>query len=113
MVGDLAQFMVQNKLSKEDVMEQARDLSFPSSVVEFLQGQIGQPHGGFPEKFRDDVLKDLPRVDGRPGENMDPMDLEALKKKLGEKFGSGNISECDIMSAALYPKVIKKFFFER
>jgi pyruvate carboxylase len=104
MVGDLAQFMVQNKLSKEDVLEQAADLSFPSSVVEFLQGQIGQPHGGFPEKFRDDVLKDLPRVRGRPGEDMEDLDLAALKEKLGEKFGT-TISEVDVMSAALYPKV--------
>lgn len=51
-VGDLAQFMVQNKLSKQDVLDKASDLSFPSSVVEFLQGFIGQPHGGFPEPFR-------------------------------------------------------------
>jgi pyruvate carboxylase len=51
-VGDLAQFMVQNKLSKQDVLDKASDLSFPSSVVEFLQGYIGQPHGGFPEPFR-------------------------------------------------------------
>ena len=36
-VGDLAQFMVQNKLSSEDVKEQAASLSFPSSVIEFLQ----------------------------------------------------------------------------
>ena len=40
MVGDLAQFMVQNKLSKADVLEQAADLSFPSSVVEFLQAWL-------------------------------------------------------------------------
>ena len=52
MVGDLAQFMVQNNLSKRDVEERAGELSFPSSVVEFLQGFIGQPHGGFPEPFR-------------------------------------------------------------
>jgi pyruvate carboxylase len=51
-VGDLAQFMVQNKLSKKDVLERASELSFPSSVVEFLQGFIGQPVGGFPEPFR-------------------------------------------------------------
>jgi pyruvate carboxylase len=51
-VGDLAQFMVQNKLSKTDVLEKASDLSFPTSVIEFLQGFIGQPYGGFPEPFR-------------------------------------------------------------
>ena len=51
-VGDLAQFMVQNNLSKSDVEERAGELSFPSSVIEFLQGYIGQPHGGFQEPFR-------------------------------------------------------------
>ena len=37
-VGDLAQFMVQNKLTAADVHAKAGELSFPSSVVEFLQG---------------------------------------------------------------------------
>ena len=60
-VGDLAQFMVQNKLSAEDVRQQAGSLSFPSSVIEFLQGLIGQPYQGFPEPLRSDILKDLPR----------------------------------------------------
>lgn len=54
-VGDLAQFMVQNGLSRADVEAQAEDLSFPLSVVEFLQGHIGIPHGGFPEPFRSKV----------------------------------------------------------
>ena len=51
-VGDLAQFMVQHNLTKKDVLEKAAELSFPNSVVEYLQGQIGQPYGGFPEPFR-------------------------------------------------------------
>ena len=41
-VGDLAQFMVQNHLSAKDVLARAEELSFPSSVVEFMQGQLGQ-----------------------------------------------------------------------
>ena len=40
-VGDLAQFMVQNKLSTEEVLARAASLSFPTSVIEFLQGMIG------------------------------------------------------------------------
>ena len=36
-VGDLAQFMVQNKLTMEDVLRDAPSLSFPTSVIEFLQ----------------------------------------------------------------------------
>lgn len=54
-VGDLAQFMVQNNLSRAEVEEQADELSFPRSVVEFLQGYIGIPHGGFPEPLRSKV----------------------------------------------------------
>lgn len=41
-VGDLAQFMVQNKLTVKDVQDKAEELSFPKSVVEFLQGHIGE-----------------------------------------------------------------------
>ena len=41
-VGDLAQFMVQNKLTGEEVKKKAGALSFPTSVIEFLQGQIGE-----------------------------------------------------------------------
>lgn len=111
-VGDLAQFMVQNKLSRQDVEDKAEDLSFPSSVVEFLQGHIGQPHGGFPEPFRSKVLGKRDRVDGRPGEDLAPMDLDALKAALVEKFGQ-KINDNDVMSAALYPKVAEEFFHFR
>lgn len=54
-VGDLAQFMVQNKLDDRDVLMKAEELDFPSSVVEFMQGYLGQPHGGFPEPLRTKV----------------------------------------------------------
>lgn len=54
-VGDLAQFMVQNKLNTDDVLSRAEELSFPKSVIEFLQGYIGEPYQGFPEPFRSKV----------------------------------------------------------
>lgn len=56
-VGDLAQFMVQNNLTRAEVEERADELSFPLSVVEFLQGYVGIPHGGFPEPFRSKVSR--------------------------------------------------------
>lgn len=110
-VGDLAQFMVQNKLSAADVLAKAEDLSFPLSVVEFLQGYLGQPYGGFPEPLTSKVLKDKPRmVTGRPGESLKPFDFEALAEDLRSTFDPKNISEADVMSAALYPQVAKDFF---
>ena len=47
--------MVQNDLTAKDVEERAEDLSFPKSVVEFMQGAIGQPYQGFPEPLRSRV----------------------------------------------------------
>lgn len=47
--------MVQNKLSAKEVEEKAEDLSFPSSVIEFMQGYIGIPYGGFVEPLRTKV----------------------------------------------------------
>lgn len=106
-VGDLAQFMVQNKLSSEDVLNKAEELSFPKSVVEFLQGAIGEPHGGFPEPFRSKVLKDMPRVKGRPGAGLEPLDFAKLKKDLQESHP--HITDKDVMSAALYPSVTNDY----
>ncbi|NXJ58203.1 PYC protein, partial [Spizaetus tyrannus] len=107
-VGDLAQFMVQNGLSREEVEARADELSFPLSVVEFLQGYIGTPPGGFPEPFRSRVLKDLPRIEGRPGASLPPLDFEALGRELGARHGAPPGPE-DLLSAALYPKVYDEF----
>jgi len=54
-VGDFAQFLVQNKLTEQSVMERADELSFPQSVIQFMQGHIGIPPGGFPEPLRTKV----------------------------------------------------------
>lgn len=99
--------MVQNHLTAEQVKERAEELSFPKSVVEFLQGAIGIPHGGFPEPFRAHVLKDMPRVTGRPGESLPPLDFAKLKADILESHPHAN--ERDIMSAALYPQVTDDF----
>uniref|UniRef100_A0A182YI47 Pyruvate carboxylase n=1 Tax=Anopheles stephensi TaxID=30069 RepID=A0A182YI47_ANOST len=106
-VGDLAQFMVQNHLTAEQVLDRAEELSFPKSVVEFLQGAIGTPHGGFPEPLRSRVLKDMPRIEGRPGAQLAPLDFDALKKSLQESHP--DVQDRDVMSAALYPQVTNDF----
>lgn len=106
-VGDLAQFLVQNKLTIKDVEERAEELSFPKSVIEFLQGSIGHPYGGFPEPFRSKVLKDMPRIEGRPGESLEPFDFKKLKAELQETYPL--ITDNDVMSAALYPQVTNDF----
>ncbi|XP_042882982.1 pyruvate carboxylase, mitochondrial-like isoform X2 [Penaeus japonicus] len=103
-VGDLAQFMVQNKLSAADVEANAENLSFPKSVIEFFQGYLGEPYGGFPEPLRSKILKGLPTVDGRPGESMAPMNFQDMKARLVEDHGS-RITDYDVLSSAMYPQV--------
>ncbi|XP_014239714.1 pyruvate carboxylase, mitochondrial isoform X1 [Cimex lectularius] len=108
-VGDLAQFMVQNKLTADEVTKKAGELSFPLSVVEFLQGAIGEPYQGFPEPFRSMVIKDLPKIKGRPGETLPPLDFDKLEQDLIEKFSKENVSKKDVLSAAMYPAVTDEF----
>ncbi|UJR79227.1 pyruvate carboxylase [Sandaracinus amylolyticus] len=108
-VGDLAQFMVQNDLDAKMVEEQADTLSFPTSVVEFLEGRLGQPHGGFPEPLRTKVLRGRKPIDERPGATLAPLDLDALKKSLVEEHGDVAIRDHDVMSAAMYPQVFREY----
>ncbi|KAJ5632367.1 Pyruvate carboxylase [Penicillium lividum] len=106
-VGDLAQFMVSNKLTSEDVVARAGELDFPGSVLEFLEGLMGQPFGGFPEPLRSRALRDRRKLDKRPGLYLEPLDLVQIKKDIREKFGSA--TECDVASYAMYPKVFEDY----
>ena len=49
--------MVVHNLTKEKLEANVEDLSLPLSVVEFCQGYLGVPLGGFPEPFRSQVVK--------------------------------------------------------
>lgn len=106
-VGDLAQFMVSNSLSYEDVIEKAEQLDFPSSVLEFFEGLMGQPYGGFPEPLRSKALRDRRKMTKRPGLYLEPMDFDAIRKKLQADFGG--YTETDVASYAMYPKVFEDF----
>uniref|UniRef100_A0A0B7AJA0 Pyruvate carboxylase n=1 Tax=Arion vulgaris TaxID=1028688 RepID=A0A0B7AJA0_9EUPU len=107
-VGDMAQFMVQNKLTAKLVEEKAGELSFPSSVVEYFQGYLGEPPGGYPEPLRTKILKGGKKMEGRPGATLPSLDFDALKGNLGDKHGDF-VSDEDVMSAALYPKVTDEY----
>ncbi|KAK6954537.1 hypothetical protein Daesc_004504 [Daldinia eschscholtzii] len=109
-VGDLAQFMVSNKLSPKDVVERAGELDFPGSVLEFLEGMMGQPYGGFPEPLRTKALRGRRKFDKRPGLYLEPVDFKRTRAELTQKWGQ--ISETDVASYLMYPKVFddyKKF----
>ncbi|KAJ8408923.1 hypothetical protein AAFF_G00247410 [Aldrovandia affinis] len=93
-VGDLAQFMVQNSLTR------AEWSSCKATSASLMAAS--------PEPFRSKVLKSLPRVEGRPGASLPPMDFKALEKQLRETHGD-DITPEDVISAAMYPKVFQEF----
>ncbi|KAF2671526.1 pyruvate carboxylase [Microthyrium microscopicum] len=109
-VGDLAQFMVSNGLSHDEVLAKAEQLDFPSSVLEFFEGLMGQPYGGFPEPLRTHALRGRRKMDKRPGLYLEPIDFEKLRAEVKEKWGG--CTETDLASYIMYPKVFddyKKF----
>lgn len=106
-VGDLAQFMVSNKLSYDDVLSKADQLDFPSSVLEFFEGLMGQPYGGFPEPLRTQALRGRRKMDKRPGLYLDPIDIVKVKSDLKAKWGDA--TECDVASSIMYPKVFEDY----
>jgi pyruvate carboxylase len=107
-VGDLAQFMVSNKLSAEDVKARASELDFPGSVLEFFEGMMGQPYGGFPEPLRTNALRGRRKLDSRPGLSLEPVDFGKVRRELARKFGSP-VTECDVASYVMYPKVFEDY----
>ena len=104
-VGDMAMFLVKNGLEPEDLFtEKGKDLAFPESVVGLARGMLGQLHGGFPEELRRVILKDQEPITRRPGELLEPADLEGERHRASQKIG-GYVDDKALVSWLLYPNV--------
>lgn len=107
-VGDMALFMVQNDLNEENIYTRGTTTDFPDSVVEFFQGYLGQPHGGFPVELQKVILKDREAITVRPGELLEPVDFKELEQTIAGKFGRSATKQ-DVLAYALYPKVFEQY----
>jgi pyruvate carboxylase len=112
MVGDLAIFMVQNHLTKENVAEEGRRLAFPESVVDYFSGMMGQPAGGFPRDLQEAVLKGQEAVTCRPGDLLPPANFKEAARQL-EEIMQQPPGDREIVSWCLYPKVVEEYFRHR
>jgi pyruvate carboxylase len=112
MVGDLALFMLQNKLTAENIVAQGAALSFPDSVVSYFKGMMGQPSWGFPADLQRVVLKGETPITVRPGELLPPADFDAAREHLRGVLND-EPNWRSIVSWCLYPKVVEDFFRER
>jgi pyruvate carboxylase len=105
-VGDLALFMVTNSLSAMDVLAPDKKLNFPRSVVEMMQGMLGQPEGGWPKVLQRIILDSagVKPLKGRPGTKLPKADFAAIKLELKEKLRH-EPRDVDALSYVLYPQV--------
>ncbi|ALS78166.1 pyruvate carboxylase [Planococcus kocurii] len=107
-VGDMALFMVQNELDEKTVITRGKTIDFPESVIEFFEGYIGQPHGGFPEELQKVILKEREPITVRPGELLEPADFDAIKRTLYDKL-ERPVTSHEVLAYALYPKVFDEY----
>jgi pyruvate carboxylase len=108
-VGDLAQYMVSNGYSKEDILEKGESISFPQSVKDFFKGDLGQPYGGFPQALQKLILKDEKPYTELPNAHLKPIDFEKEIKEFHKKFDS-TLTELDLLSYKFYPKVFEDYY---
>ncbi|USG67254.1 pyruvate carboxylase [Brevibacillus ruminantium] len=107
-VGDMALFMVQNGLTEENIWEKGTRLDFPDSVIQFFQGYLGQPPGGFPKELQALVLKGRDSFTTRPGELLAPVDFDKVALEITEKIGR-EATELDVLASIMYPQVFLQY----
>ncbi len=107
-VGDMALMMVSQDLTKADVLDASRDISFPDSVVDMMRGSLGQPPGGWPEGIQKKVLKGEVPITVVPGSLLKDIDLKAEHKALEKELGF-ELSDAQFASHLMYPKVFRDF----
>ena len=106
-VGDMTLYMVQNEITEEDVYANGDTMDFPKSVIEFFEGRIGTPYGGFPKRLQKIVLKGKKPIAQRPGAVLPPVDFEEVRKRMDEM--NAPTTDEAVSSYCLYPDVFKQW----
>ncbi len=104
-VGDMALMMVSQGLSRQQVEDPDIDVAFPDSVADMLRGNLGQPPGGFPANIVNKVLKGEAPVTTRPGQSMEPTDLERVRSDVSHQLDGFKVDDEDLCGYLMYPKV--------
>lgn len=107
-VGDMTLFLVTNNIKAQEIINNNKDISFPTSVVEFFEGRLGQPTGGFPKDVQDKILRGASASIERPGANLPPVNLEEIKGKVEARI-SRSITNEELMSYLMYPDVFIQY----
>ncbi|WP_300585044.1 pyruvate carboxylase [Marivita sp.] len=104
-VGDMALMMVSQNLTRADVEDPEKDVSFPDSVVDMMRGSLGQPPGGWPAAIQKKILKGETAFTDRPGLHAAPVDIEETRAKVIKELEGKAIDDEDLNGYLMYPKV--------
>lgn len=107
-VGDMTLFLVTNNIPARDIITNSRDISFPTSVVEFFEGRLGQPTGGFPRDVQEKILRGTSVSTERPGANLSPVNLDETREKVETRIARAITPE-ELMSYLMYPDVFIQY----
>ncbi len=104
-VGDMALMMVSQNLTRTEVEDPDKDVAFPDSVIDMMRGNLGQPPGGFPTAIQSKILKGEPASTKRPGADMPPVDLEAMRADVSQQMQGRVVDDEDLSGYLMYSKV--------
>ena len=108
-IGDMALLMVIQGLTRAEIEDPDVDVVFPESVVDMMLGDIGQPIGGFPEKFQSKILKEQKPSTTRPGALLPAIDIEQARAQISMELSGADIDDEDLCGYLMYPKVFKDY----
>jgi pyruvate carboxylase len=118
-VGDLALFLFSRGIKPADVVNlEPGSLPFPESVIDMMQGGLGWPEGGWPERVSLVVLGEKRHREARARHAAasrkrgrtatPPLDLDRTRAELVEKLRRP-ITDDDLYSHLMYPQVFADF----
>jgi pyruvate carboxylase len=108
-VGDLAMFLITHDIKPSDIVNlQPGATPFPESVIDMLQGGLGQPLDGWPKDVQRVILGERKPLKGRPGAALEPLNLAKSRAELAAKL-KREVTNDDLFSHLMYPAVHAEF----
>ncbi len=112
-VGDMCMFLISRGVKAGDARSYLDALppgtSFPESVIDMLQGGLGQPVGGWPADVQRIILGKKKPFTNRPGERAEKVDLDKTRETVTKVLGHKEASDDDLYSWLMYPQVFTDF----
>ncbi len=102
-VGDLALHLVAVGADPDDFAENPHKYDIPDSVIGFLNGELGDPPGGWPEPFRTKALQ---------GRTVPVRDIELSSEDSADLDDKGQVRQ-STLNRLLFPGPTKEFLANR